>query len=297
MRPASRGSNGDGKARRVSEGLTHGNRKNRFRKGFPMQNDIRGEIATRALVRRPARSYREYYARRDVQVSLADADRQHDAYIRGLQAAGLAVAVVEADENFPDGVFIEDTAIVWGQHTLRTRLWRDREGEQDMVTEALRATHTLTTMPPGATLDGGDVLHLGEVTYVGLSSRTNETGVEAVRAFLAPFGRRVIAVPVQHCLHLKTAATSLGNNTALAAPGLIDIGFFEGVEVLFTDPSEPGAANCLRVGDHLLIAAGYPRTRLRLEAFAKEFGVRLVPLEISEFEKGDGSLSCLSILW
>jgi dimethylargininase len=149
----------------------------------------------------------------------------------------------------------------------------------------------------GALLEGGDVMHIGATTYVGLTLRTNEAGIEALREFLLPTGQRVVKVPIEKSLHLKTVATYLGNNTLIAAPDLLDTGLFEVEEIIFTERGEAGAANCLRIADHLLISTGKPRTERRLLAFAEGNGVKLVPLDISEFEKGNGSLTCLSLIW
>lgn len=250
-----------------------------------------------ALVRKIPRSYVGYYARQGTTVDVELADRQHQGYVRALQTAGLTVSVVEPEESLPDCVFVEDTAVVWNQHFLVTCMCAAREGEQATVEAILRQTHSVTRLPPRATLDGGDVLHIGDISYVGLSSRTNELGADCLTDFLGQFGRRVVKVPVANCLHLKTGATYLGNGTLLAVPGWFDMTRFEVDAVIDTQPGENGAANCLRIRDHLLIPDGYPQTALRLQAFAGQHGVRITRLGISEFEKGDGSLTCLSIIW
>jgi dimethylargininase len=165
------------------------------------------------------------------------------------------------------------------------------------VEAALRRWHQTLELPADARLEGGDVLHVEDTTYVGLTARTNERGVEALREFLAPAGRRVVAVPVDKYLHLKTAATYLGNGTLVAVHDFDGVGAFDVDEVIRTDEGEPVASNCLRVNGDLLVVAGNPRTELRLRAFGERHGVRVVPLEISEFEKGEGSLTCLSLVW
>lgn len=251
---------------------------------------------TTALIRRPPRSYRDFYVPHGITIDLSLADEQHAAYVVALQAAGLAISPIEPDEAFADCVFIEDTAVVWNGRALRTRMAPHREGEQDVVFRHLEATHDLRTLPPGATLDGGDVLHTEKLTYVGRSSRTNAAGAAALREFLAPARRRVIEVPVDRCLHLKSAATWLGDDTLVVAHDLVDISFFESEHVLFTAEGEDKAANAIRVGSHLLVLAGYPATAGTFWEFARYRDVTLHTLDMSEFEKGDGSLSCLSIL-
>jgi dimethylargininase len=110
-------------------------------------------------------------------------------------------------------------------------------------------------------------------------------------------GRPVVTVPVTNALHLKTAATYLGNGTVIAADGCIDLDRFKDLSVIKTPPGEPGAANCLRIGETLLIPAGYPASERALKVFASAHQLHVEALDISEFEKGGGSLSCLSLRW
>jgi dimethylargininase len=248
-----------------------------------------------ALVRRPPRSYLAFYAAHGIQIDARATDQQHAAYVEALIRAGLEVESIVPDERFPDGVFIEDTAVVWDGRALRTRMALHREGEQAGVFEHLSRTHEIESMPAGATLDGGDVLHAGDVTYVGRSARTNAAGAAALRKFLGPV-RPVIEIPVTKCLHLKTAATWLGNGTLLIAPDLVDTGLFGHEELLLTPTGESLAANTLRAGRHLLTLAGFPGTHAALSRFAGEHDLELQALEMTEFQKGDGSLTCLSIL-
>ena len=249
-----------------------------------------------ALIRRPPRAYAEFYAAAGVAIDLGLADRQHAAYVDALRAAGLDIQAIAPDEDFADGVFIEDTAVVWHDRALRTGMVAHREGEQEAVIRHLQQTHEIVQLPPGATLDGGDVLHTEDVTYVGRSSRTNAAGAGAVREFLAPAKRRVVEVPVERCLHLKTAATWLGDATLLVAHDLVDISYFEIERVLFTAEGEEKAANALRIGSHLLALANYPASAATFWEFAQYRELTLHTLDMSEFEKGDGSLTCLSLL-
>lgn len=251
---------------------------------------------TVALVRHPPRSYPPFYAPHGVTIDPALAERQHAAYVAALDRAGLAIEWIDSDERFPDCVFIEDTAVVWEDRALRTRMAPHREGEQDAVIAHLRSRCEIFTLPEGATLDGGDVLHAGDLTYVGRSSRTNAAGAQALRNFLAPSRRRVIEVPVEHTLHLKSAATWLGNDTILAAHDHVDIGHFGVDRVLFTAEGEEKAANAIRINEHLVALAGYPETAVTLREVAEYRKLSLHLLEMSEFEKGDGSLTCLSII-
>lgn len=251
----------------------------------------------RALVRGPSPAYAPTYANRRVAIDQALAERQHKAYVAALRGCGLEVEALAPDAARFDSVFIEDTAVVWGDRALLTRMTPAREGEQGAVADALRDTHEIVRLPEGALLEGGDVLHAEGVTFVGLSSRTNEAGADAVAALVGGDGRQVVRVPVERCLHLKTGATWLGDGTILAAPSLIDMDAFREFEIIEVEKRERGAANAIRLEGAVLMAAGRPRAQARVKAFCSRGGLELRALEISEFEKGDGSLTCMSILW
>lgn len=250
----------------------------------------------RALVRRISPVYCGAYRARGIVVDDSLAREQHAAYIAALQEAGLDVSILPPDDRRYDCVFVEDTAVVWDGRALVTRMTEHREGEQSAVVEFLSTDHEIERLPDGARLEGGDVLHLEETTYAGLTSRTNPAGVEALRRFLSPFGRRVVPVPVAGALHLKSAATFLGDGILLAVPGRVDPRLFDAREVVFTSPGEEGAANCLRIGRRLLVQSEHLRALARLRQIAERHDVEIVPLDTSEFAKGDGSLTCLSIL-
>ena len=243
-------------------------------------------------------TYAPAYQARGAEVVDSVASRQHAAYRLALERAGLHVEAVPADEAFYDCVFVEDTAIVWQMGVLMTTMGsRHREGEQVSVRRHLANTHDVFELPPGATLEGGDVMHTHDVTYVGLSSRTNAAGAAALAQFMKRAGRDVVEVDVTHVLHLKTAVTYLGNGTLIAAPGCVDRDRFRGLEVISTADGEPGAANCLRIGSSLLMPSGYPESERAVTAFASAHRLTVEVLNISEFEKGGGSLSCLSLMW
>ncbi|HEU0301357.1 MAG TPA: hypothetical protein VFR37_18005 [Longimicrobium sp.] len=250
-----------------------------------------------ALMRRPPDSYAPFYRARGISIDMQKARVQHAAYAGALRAAGLAVHLLDGNEAWADCVFIEDPAVVAAPRALIGRLAPHREGEPAAVEAALRRWHETVYLPAGARLEGGDVLHVEDTTYVGMTARTNQAGADALREFLAPAGRRVAEVPVANYLHLKTAATYLGNGVLCAVPDFDGVRAFEVDEVLLVDEGEPVAANTLRVRDHLLVVSGNPRTEVRLRAFAERHGVHVVPLEISEFQKGEGSLTCLSLVW
>ena len=257
-----------------------------------------GAAPSLGLVRRPSQEYAPSYHSRGVTIDPLRANRQHDIYVATLQSAGIAVRTIDGDPAYYDCVFVEDTAIVWGFAALIVNMGgRQRDGEQHAVRTALGKSHRLSDVPRGGCIDGGDVLHCDGTTFVGQSSRTNAIGIESLRHFLTPFGRTVVPVPVERALHLKTAVTYLGDGVLIAARELIDLAAMSAFDVIETAAGEAGAANCLRIGNHLLMPAGYPATARRVAGFAARRNLHLHEVDISEFEKGGGGLTCLSLLW
>ena len=251
----------------------------------------------RALVRDVPRAYAPAYAPKGIRIDAAIAASEHAAYVGALEGAGVCVVRLAADERFYDCVFVEDTAIVWRDRALMTRMTAHREGEQAGVAALLRQSHEVTEVSREARLEGGDVLHVEDITYVGLTARTNERGAAQLAEFFTAFGRTVVPVPVTGALHLKTATTYLGNGTLLMAPGHVERRSFDVDDIIVCADGEAGSANCLRVRDTLIVRTGHPRTRRGLDAFAEKHSVKIAALDLSEFEKGDGSATCLSLLW
>ena len=253
---------------------------------------------TRAIVREPSPRYAGFYTERDIEISETLALRQHKGYSHALQNAGLLVITLPPHPELHDCVFIEDTAIVWDHRALITRMTPLREGEQQEVERWLSSNgFGIAHLPSGARLEGGDVLHLEDTTYVGVADRTNPAGVCALEEFMKPFGRRVHGVPVPRCLHLKSATTYLGDKTLLVSPALIDFNPPHGYAQIEVPSAESHAGNVLRIGQTILCAAGFPETAKRLNGFARTNGCRLIELDISEYQKGDGAITCSSILY
>jgi dimethylargininase len=252
---------------------------------------------TNALIRKPSHSYEDHYTREGWNVSEEFAHQQHQAYVNALESAGLSISYVEPDERCPDGVFIEDTAVVLKKHALITHVIQRRQPELDAIEEALRKTHTVSRCSGEMQLEGGDVLHIGDTTYVGQSGRTNQLGAECLKAFMGEFGRNVVKIQVDNCLHLKSGVTYLGNGTLIAISGWFNLRRFDVEDVLYTQSGEHYAANCLRVRDKLLIPQGCPQTERLLRRFAEKHGVQVIPLDTTEFHKGGGLLTCMSIIW
>lgn len=226
-------------------------------------------------------------------IDSALAERQHTAYVQALAALGADVVKLPELPDQPDGAFVEDTAVVLPEVAIVTRPGAaSRRSETASVTAMLTGARVLRQVPAPACLEGGDVLRIGRVLYAGLSSRSNPEGVEALREAVEPFGYEVRAVPVRGCLHLKTAATFIPPRILLLNPAWVDTAAFGDCELIEVDPDESFAANTLTLGGTTLVSAAFPRTRDRLEAR----GVATQGLDISELEKAEAGLTCMSLV-
>jgi dimethylargininase len=253
---------------------------------------------TRALVREPAGCYAAAYRAQGINISDQGMRDQHHGYIQALRRAGLLVETLRPHPTLYDCVFIEDTAVVVKNRALITRLNDRRRGEETEVAAWLAAHgFELIHVPQEARLEGGDVLHLEDHTLVGRSARSDDAGIEALRRFMRPFGHEVLVVPVERCLHLKSAMTGLGNRAVLVSPALVDVDLPRGYRRIDVAPDEPAAGNVLRVRQSLIHAANFPQTAEILRSFAAEHRLELIELDISQAQLGDGALTCQSLLW
>jgi len=232
--------------------------------------------------------------RRFEPIDLHRAIAQHAAYADLLRSLGLEVIELPADPALPDCCFVEDTAIVLDEAALLTMPGApSRRGEVAAVEAALAPFRPLDRTPFPATLEGGDVLRVGRRLFVGRSARTNEAGIARLAAFAEPLGYRVLPVPVSGCLHLKSAVTALDDERVLANPSWVEMSAFAGLGVVPVAPEEPDAANVLRVGGLVVAHPGFPRTLDRLSGL----GYAVRPLDVSEFLKAEGALTCKSLLF
>lgn len=221
---------------------------------------------------------------------------QVHAYARALADCGVVVQRLPGDEACPDACFIEDTAVILDAATaLMTRPGApSRRPEVAPVAQALEGllTRMVTIGEAAATLDGGDVLRVGELLLVGLSTRSNAAGAEALAALARPLGLRVKTVEVAAGLHLKSAVTLLASDRLVALEGIAlpRDPALEGKRVIFTD--EPAGANVLALGRQVLVSDAAPQTLARL---ARESDLEILRLDVSELHKADGALTCLSL--
>jgi dimethylargininase len=230
--------------------------------------------------------------RQPIDVALAEA--QHRQYEMCLAQLGCTIYRLPTEPEWPDAVFIEDTALVLDELAIIARPGAEsRRAETTAVAETLCAFRSLLYIEPPATLDGGDVLRLGKIVYVGLSSRTSHAGFEQVRRMLAPYGYTVKAVEVSGCLHLKSAVTAVGECTLLINRAWVDAGVFADATLIDVDASEPFAANALLVGETVIYPSSFPRTRRKLE----EHDIAIQSVAVSELAKAEGGVTCCSLVF
>jgi dimethylargininase len=226
-------------------------------------------------------------------ISVSRARDQHAAYVAALESLGLRVRSLPADPKHPDCCFVEDPAIVVDELVVAAEMAAaSRRGEAGPVIAALEPGHALARLEPPATLDGGDVVRIASSLFVGLSTRTNDAAVEQMIELFEPRGFSVRPVPVEGVLHLKSACTHLGDGSLLTAPSGADLSTFDDIELVPVPAEEAYAANVVAANGAVLVAAGFPRTAELIAAR----GLRVVPVDTSEFRKGGGSLTCLSVL-
>ena len=228
-----------------------------------------------------------------VPIDVERARAQHRAYEEALMEAGYLVERLDTSPQMPDSVFVEDIAIVFDELAIVTRPGAEsRRQETPAVAEALAAYRTLHAIQPPATVDGGDILVAGRTVVVGRSSRTNEAAVGQMRQILEPLGYVVYDTVVRGCLHLKSAVTSLGDDLLLVNPDWIDRDAFSRFRTVEVDPSEPAAANALRLHDRVIFSSSYPKTAERIA----RAGCRLHLVGASELAKAEGAVTCCSLI-
>lgn len=221
---------------------------------------------------------------------------QHQRYCQALIECGLALTTLDADLRFPDSTFVEDTAILTPRGAILTRPGAaTRAGEVDAIRDSILEffPKPLTIEAPG-TIDGGDICEAEDHFFIGLSHRTNPEGARQLAAHLASLGYTSSTIDVRSMttiLHLKSGIAYIGGNTLVVMEEMAQNPQFSGFSRLSVSAEESYAANCVRVNDRVLVAAGFPA----LTAELRTRGFHPLALEMSEFQKMDGGLSCLSL--
>jgi dimethylargininase len=219
---------------------------------------------------------------------------QLEQYCRLLRKWNVELMVLPSSESQPDCCFVQDTAIVLDEICIVASMGAATRAGETLEVEKLVAPHRLVRriLPP-ATLEGGDVVQVDKRLFVGVSSRTNANGVASLTRIVEPYGYDVVPVSVTGGLHLTTGCGVVNDDTVILNPRWVDATAFKGLRQLHVPEEEPWAANTIRIEDEVCVERHAPRTIDLVQPFA----ANVETLEISEFRKAEGSLSCLSIIF
>jgi len=232
-------------------------------------------------------------------IDVALAQAQHRLLTAALRAAGLTVTELPAAPGHPDACFVQDIALLLpGLAILARPAEASRQAEVELFRPHLPPSLAVVTIETPATLEWGDVLRLGDTLYVGQSARTDAAGAAQVAAAVQPLGLRVETLPVPRGLHLLSGVNSLGKEPTgerevlVAWPDYAVLPPFSGCDVIVVPEEEGPAANCLALGDTVLVPAGYPRTAAQIW----QRGYKVLSVPLSEYAKADGGMTCLCVL-
>ena len=249
---------------------------------------------TKAIVRTPSKSMVNGLTSANLgKPNYELALKQHQEYIAALTKCGLQVKVLPADERFPDSTFVEDTALLTKKCAVVSNPGAPtRRGEITEMKQALKSYYsTIEHVTPPATVEPGDIMMVGDHFYIGLSKRTNEDGAAQMITILNKYGYTGSAIFMKDMLHLKTGVAYLENNNLLAFGEFLDEEQFQSFNIIEVDEEESYAANCIWVNNYVLVPKGFPKTRDKII----NAGYSIIEVDVSEFRKLDGGLSCLSL--
>ena len=249
---------------------------------------------TQAIVRRPGQSIISGLSLMGSNIpSYEKALKQHCHYSEALETCGVNVKILDALEEYPDSTFVEDVAVLTPYCAIITAPGAaSRKGEVVSMRQILKDYFSkIETINPPGTLDGGDILQIGNHFYIGQSKRTNRSGAEQLIEVLERYGMSGSTVAVDDFLHLKTGVTAINSTTLLATGEFINHPAFSHFHIIPVPEGETAAANCIAGNGYVIMPAGFPATRDKLKAFA----TNIVEVNISEFAKIDGGLTCLSL--
>ena len=219
--------------------------------------------------------------------------KQHAEYINALKSCGVNVHILDADENYPDSTFVEDTALLTKECAIIMNPGAPtRKGETAEMYEILKSYYTnIEIVEAPGTVEAGDIMMVGDHFYIGLSKRTNEIGAYAVISILKKYGMTGSMVTLEKVLHLKTGVAYLENNNLAACGEFVTKEEFKNFNILEINENESYSANCIWVNDKVITPEGYPNSKKKIEAA----GYSTIEVDVSEFKKLDGGLSCLSL--
>lgn len=219
---------------------------------------------------------------------------QHAEYELRLRSLGCTVVRLPPAPDMPDAVFVEDVAVVLDELAVIARPGaRSRRGETESMQAVLETHRPLFWIEAPGTIEGGDVLRVDRTLFVGVSTRTNQSGLDQFRELVEPFGYWIEVVEVAGALHLKSAVTRVGERTLLINRAWVDAHAFGDYDLIDVDPSEPFSANGLLVGGAVIYPATCVRTAERLE----RRGIRVEAIDVSELAKAEGGVTCCSVVF
>ncbi|GAB4418938.1 MAG: arginine deiminase family protein [Anaerolineales bacterium] len=220
--------------------------------------------------------------------------RQHRQYEDALRALGVDVISLDAEPDLPDSVFVEDTALVLDECAILLNPGASsRRPEVASVERALSPYRALYRVQPPATIDGGDMLTVGDTIYIGISSRSTEDAIEQIKVILKRSRYEVRVTRVTGCLHLKSAVTQVRADTLLINPSWVSKEEFPGMDFIEVDPSEPYAANAVLVGERILYPAAFQKTQEKLV----RADIRMRIVDADELAKAEGALTCCALIF
>jgi len=227
-------------------------------------------------------------------INLAIAQQQHHEYENLLAELGARVISLPAEPELPDSMFVEDPALVLDELAIIFPLGTEtRRREAATIAAALSPFRKLFRVELPGTVEGGDILRLGRKLFVGLTARSNAAGISQLASIVAPYNYQVIGVPATGCLHLKSAVTSLDNNTLLANRTWFESSLINDHHWIDVDPAEPHAANALAIAGTVIFPASFERTRARIAGR----GFTITSIDISELQKAESGLTCSSLIF
>jgi dimethylargininase len=260
------------------------------------QDHLVKKIAFRAITRGVSRKIAacELTHRLREEIDYKKAVFQLERYCAVLRKWGVDLMPLPASDSYPDCCFVQDTAVVLDEVCVIASMGASaRVGEVTEVEKAIASIRKISRIVPPATLDGGDVVQVGKRLFVGLSTRTNARGIAAFEQIVEPFGYKIVPVAVSGGLHLTTGCGVVNDETVLLNPRWLDATAFKGLRQLHVPEGEPWAANTIRVGTAVCLEDKAPRT----VDLAHPYAGTIDTLDISEFRKAEGSLSCLSLIF
>lgn len=245
------------------------------------------------IVRKPSKSVVDGLTTSNLGKPIYDkALEQHNEYIRALKSCGVKVHILEADEEFPDGCFVEDPAVVTEKCAIITNPSTDsRKNEIYKIEKALTSFYDKVEHITEGTLEGGDVMRIKDHFYIGLSNRTNLKGAENLIRILNKYGYTGSVIKLKEMFHLKTGVNYLEDDVILVAGEFIENSEFNEFKKIVVDEDEMYAANCIRINDYVIMPADFPKMKQKI--INEGFNVKEV--NMTEFRKIDGGLSCLSL--